>query len=62
MRIGSWPVSLLGRSLGGLLVVVALIGTALMLLVVGDAISVGVAPGAELRLAPFRWEPKSGLA
>jgi hypothetical protein len=60
MRIESLLVSLPGRALGAALLVVTLVGMALLLLAAGDAISAGVAPGVDVRLAPFRWEPGSG--
>jgi hypothetical protein len=62
MRIESLPVSLPVRVLGAVLLAGVLVGLGLLLLVVGDLIGGPVAPDADLRLAPFRWDPLVGLA
>jgi hypothetical protein len=63
MRIESLPVSLPARALGALLLVFTLVGLGLLLLAVGDVIGASMAPGGDVRLAPFRWEPGGvGLA
>ena len=62
MRIESLPVSLPGQILVVMVLAFVLVGLGLLLLVAGDAIGAGAAPGADVRLAPFRWDPATGLA